>query len=115
MNKTVIRKWAEALESGEYMQGYGQLYDGETYCCLGVLCQLHMQETGEVWEEDEDGMHCYLGHANYLPATVANWAGLEMVPSVKYDSKRESLDLLNDNMIGFNEIAISIRETWLNE
>jgi hypothetical protein len=31
-------KWAEELESGRWKQGRNSLYDGERYCCLGVLC-----------------------------------------------------------------------------
>lgn len=32
--------WIEALRSGVYKQGKGNLYDpdNKTYCCLGVLC-----------------------------------------------------------------------------
>jgi len=26
-------KWLQALESGEYEQGVGALFDGEGYCC----------------------------------------------------------------------------------
>jgi len=29
--------WVEALESGDYLQGNGQLFDGTGHCCLGVL------------------------------------------------------------------------------
>ena len=29
--------WAEALESGEYEQGFGRLWEDGRYCCLGVL------------------------------------------------------------------------------
>lgn len=29
-------KWLQALESGDYDQCRGMLYDGTGYCCLGV-------------------------------------------------------------------------------
>lgn len=29
--------WSEILKSGEYLQAKGELFDGEGYCCLGVL------------------------------------------------------------------------------
>lgn len=33
------RKWVEALRSGKYKQGRGQLKDTQDqYCCLGVAC-----------------------------------------------------------------------------
>lgn len=30
-------KWIEALKSGKYVQGTGQLYRNGKHCCLGVL------------------------------------------------------------------------------
>lgn len=32
------RLWAEALRSGEFVQGKGALRGGGKYCCLGVAC-----------------------------------------------------------------------------
>lgn len=39
MDKELKAKWIEALRSGQYKQGKGQLRDtpSDTYCCLGVL------------------------------------------------------------------------------
>jgi len=31
-------KWLSALESGEFQQTKGRLFDGKGYCCLGVAC-----------------------------------------------------------------------------
>lgn len=39
--KDKIKKWAEALESGKYKQCTGRLKDGDSYCCLGVLCEIN--------------------------------------------------------------------------
>jgi hypothetical protein len=33
-------KWIAALTNGEYKQGKGYLRLGDTYCCLGVLCEI---------------------------------------------------------------------------
>lgn len=35
-------KWLEALKSGKYVQGTGQLYNkkNNTYCCYGVLASI---------------------------------------------------------------------------
>ena len=38
MDAEIKRKWVEALRSGKYKQGRDQLQNGDTYCCLGVLC-----------------------------------------------------------------------------
>jgi hypothetical protein len=35
-----VETWCEALESGKYKQGSGQLRDDDCFCCLGVLCDL---------------------------------------------------------------------------
>lgn len=34
------KEWAEALRSGDYKQGFGCLHSGDSYCCLGVACDL---------------------------------------------------------------------------
>ena len=33
-------EWIEALRSGDYEQGVEELYDGNGFCCLGVLREL---------------------------------------------------------------------------
>lgn len=37
IQKSKIKKWCEALGSGKYKQGTGQLQNGDKFCCLGVL------------------------------------------------------------------------------
>jgi hypothetical protein len=46
MNISMLKKWIEALRSGEYKQAQGCLIDKTTYneprfCCLGVLSDLY--------------------------------------------------------------------------
>lgn len=33
-------KWVEALRSGKYRQGKGRLKNNDSYCCLGVACEI---------------------------------------------------------------------------
>jgi hypothetical protein len=40
MSKIIKEKWINALNSGEYKQTKRCLYDGDGYCCLGVLCAI---------------------------------------------------------------------------
>lgn len=42
MKAELKQQWIEALESGKYQQGCGVLYNArtDTYCCLGVLCDI---------------------------------------------------------------------------
>lgn len=54
MPKELKEKWFAALRSGEYQQGYGKLFDGTGYCCLGVL---QMVVDGKV-EPQDAGICC---------------------------------------------------------
>lgn len=38
MEPSLKEAWMSALKSGEYKQSHRVLYDGNGYCCLGVLC-----------------------------------------------------------------------------
>lgn len=49
MKKRVLTKWLKALRSGKYKQGRGALCQidkkgAESFCCLGVLCDLYNKE-----------------------------------------------------------------------
>lgn len=58
-------KWLEALRSGKYQQCQGTLYNGEGYCCLGVL---QMVADGKVEYYVERG-----DIASVKPSPTANW------------------------------------------
>lgn len=52
LNPEVKKKWVDALRSGEYKQGHGQLRGGAQqgkYCCLGVLCDVAAKEGLGAW------------------------------------------------------------------
>ncbi len=51
MKADLKRKWVEALRSGKYKQGEGELRRGDAFCCLGVLADVR----GAEWVEDEYG------------------------------------------------------------
>jgi hypothetical protein len=40
MDAQLKKQWLEALRSGKYDQGTGQLRDGNCFCCLGILCDI---------------------------------------------------------------------------
>lgn len=40
------QRWAEALESGEFSQGFGYLRTRDSYCCLGVACEVFIRDGG---------------------------------------------------------------------
>ena len=58
MDKHWKTKWVKALKSGEYAQGKGCLKDMDTYCCLGVLCEIHTDvrhaDGSYIYEEEKE-------------------------------------------------------------
>jgi hypothetical protein len=81
MKQEIKQRWIEALRSGEYKQGQGCLHNHNenTFCCLGVLCDLHAKETNTNWVDDpEEGYTSdYLDNDASLPDKVLEWSGLE--------------------------------------
>jgi hypothetical protein len=129
VNKEIAEQWVTALRSGKYEQGVGQLFDGEKYCCLGVLCDIYATEThqGKWWEADEDDYGLYYFDAGlrdkhgmapkdeYLsdvpPLKVRKWAGMENKMGVISPSK-QTLTQLNDDGNSFKKIAKVIEKNW---
>jgi hypothetical protein len=52
-------QWLAALRSGEYPQGKGQLNYDNTYCCLGVACDIAVKEGMGRWQK---GSGDYIKH-----------------------------------------------------
>jgi hypothetical protein len=103
MKTEIKQKWVEALRSGEYTQGKFRLYNGRSYCCLGVLCNLYMNEKNETWyyltSETSDNYYCD-GESELLPVAVMDWAELNSGngdPLVNVDVAH-SLAELNDTL-----------------
>ena len=106
-----MEKWVAVLRSGEYKQGRTQLKDGDTYCCLGVLCEI----SGEYYS---DG-------AGDLSPEVQDWAGMDSsdgwLPKeykAKDGSRSWVLYELNDReddkgkSLSFKQIANIIEKNW---
>lgn len=105
MNKRVKKKWLIALRSGIYRQAEGKLNDGrQSFCCLGVLCDIHSKETGKDWDV---GNNCknYMGRTGDLPGEVMKWAGLRHTAPACVHRKGRDLATLNDEGVGFKAIA----------
>ena len=115
MKREVMQMWVDALRSGKYRQTTLQLRDVDGYCCLGVLCDLHREKTGQgSWSpdgyyntgDDTDG---------FIPTpAVAEWAGLKgRSPDVSLDVGRDLIAGLNDDDgYGFLELADIIQDQW---
>lgn len=119
MKKSIATKWVAALRSGAYKQGTGTLRDSEnnSFCCLGVLCNLHAQEHPGLARKETDP-DSYMGHSEFLPEKVKKWAGMiseegEPVDRSDITIKGEefvSLTDVNDSGISFKRIA-----TWIEK
>jgi hypothetical protein len=134
MNPEIKRKWVEALRSGRFRQGQGFLkkddviYDPndpldvpptpvQTYCCLGVLCELAAEEgvlpgTGKTSPTDRR-YHYGAEHDlrwSDLPIAVQEWAGTDRSDPIVPGHGR--LSTLNDNGSDFEYIA-NLIESYL--
>lgn len=139
-NQENVRKWVEALRSGEYQQGKGHLTvldaDGNKfYCCLGVACevsgvtepagQVESPNTGDpilawkgtlAYEAEHDGDDSLF----FPPQEVLDWLGIDeynpvlvLGPELGYDA--EASDANDTRNMTFEQIADAIERTYLVE
>lgn len=112
MNKDVKAQWVAALRSGKYGQARETLRDGNSFCCLGVLCDL---SEGGRWQGIDDLVYSDPTGRNgikYLTADVVEWSGIgSREPRVPIDCRDNAdeldvgLDNLNDSGFTFAQIA----------
>lgn len=126
MKPEIKKKWLDWLRSGENKQGKEHLKNEDgTYCCLGGLCEIFIQEhnTGlkhNVYEwKLVKGAYEFtiagIGRSRtYLPDVVVQWAGFESVrnyaqrlhnPGFKGEFGVESFASMNDRDYTFEQIA----------
>jgi hypothetical protein len=113
VDQRIKREWIDALLSREYKQGKCCLRrSDDTYCCLGVLCDLFVKEREIEWIISGTGDYYYLHDTSaYLPTSVMDWAGLDESGGW-FDSSDgdRSLASMNDSGKSFEEIAKKIEE-----
>ena len=116
MNQEIKQEWVKALRSGEYDQGKDELRSyANTYCCLGVLCDLYSKKTGVKWIErtsicdEEVKFYTIHGSTWVLPNEVIEWAQVHAhAPTIHLSDDRESYSTrsaLNDSGVTFTDIA----------
>lgn len=100
MDKEFLKKWVEALRSGKYKQGQNCLRKGDTYCCLGVACDVINPDD---WEFDRGAWTWNKGYL-FMPSRFGMTHGFQT-----------SLSKMNDEEgKNFDEIAMFI-ETHLSQ
>ena len=109
MNKDVKAKWVAALRSGEYKQTQNRLREGNAFCCLGVLCNLHAKAHRRI-AADQTRPSVYMDHTHELPEDVMVWAGLgtDIGDKVVINGRKRSLAEHNDQGRTFKQIADAI-------
>ena len=122
MDKHIAERWVQALRSGQYQQGQHELHpDENSYCCLGVLCDLYRVEQGKgEWTTTPNGrLHGMFRAPNediteietaVIPEVVQKWAGMGSVEG-NYCGEL-SLAGLNDEGATFPELADLIEKKW---
>lgn len=109
MNDEIRARWVARLRSGDIEQVAHGLGRGDGRCCLGVLCDLAVEDSiiEPPWTAEEDGESWleYDGDREFLPLSVVEWAGLNS-PNPQLPAPDCSLlSFLNDVPTGFAEIA----------
>ncbi len=105
MKKKFKDIWTKALDSAEYVQGQENLCipgkNNDKFCCLGVL----LNETGEVWAEDD------FGDGLLLPTKNTDYSKLDEDRLRKFGitpEQQETLIKMNDGYCGD-------RDAWTGE
>lgn len=131
MKPEIKRQWVEALRSGNYRQGHSVLHrvsaGDETFCCLGVLCELArqagivtMDDTGRTVDDKTGGKAMVYRNIDpeisdnstiVLPRIILSWSGLDDTnPTLMYDADHYVISDLNDGVViphklSFDELA----------
>lgn len=100
-----MKSWCEALESGEYKQCKNKLNIEDSYCCLGVACELYYKQIGELTIKTDGVSKTYDAHEFSIPNHVRQWIGLS------HDDVQNVADK-NDNGQSFIKIARYLRKKY---
>lgn len=98
MKEELIPIIIDALTSGEYKQAKGRLRKSNTFCCLGVISDLHRKMTGQGHWEGDIYVTASSNHQTHLALEVQEWAGLK--DSAGYYTPQDASNthcLINDN------------------
>ncbi len=96
MDKRLKSKWVKALRSGKYKQGFGALKSDNSYCCLGVLCDV--SNIG-AWDKSNR----YLYNTQYSAATITQELRNKVGLTVEQQGKL--IDLNDSDFKSFEDIA----------
>lgn len=106
--KKPIQMWIEALRSGKFKQGFRNLRSGDEYCCMGVACELAMENGVKIdRQEISSGRWIYDRFAGCWPVSVEDWLSVGPIST-------NVLVNMNDNQVkSFNEIADYLEKLYV--
>lgn len=113
-------EWIRRLESGEYEQGRTNLRCNDAYCCLGIACEILVEEGVLEAKREGGATTSYVpvggldsrGSTTLLPDPAVEAFGLRgRLGEVHPDEYKNEISLtsLNDNGVPFPEIAKRLR------
>lgn len=125
-NQENVRKWVDALRSGDFEQRTGRLNAEGQYCCLGVACELALGDGVKVVKTLVEPSpyadhYAYDGKATFLPTSVQEWLGIIAEdPSVLFTDPESETEVtwglvgINDGLgASFDQIADALERTYL--
>lgn len=129
VNQERVALLVEALESGDYEQCEGQLRIDDTFCCLGVACEVAIKNGLDITVTppgDLSSLFRYDGEASVLPDSVRAWYGF---PPELYSADGTANPMIDTEGFGrvtaadandkchlpFTAIAAGFRKEYLTE
>ena len=112
MNPTIKKKWINALRSGKYKQTTENLKVGNSFCCLGVLCDIVKTENKNFnWRKDPNhGWAFGNSTVSMLPKIVADKVGLPAGCVKVYIPRKDA-----DNLFGGKLDSLRTNLAYLND
>lgn len=123
VNKERVQELVDALRSGQYTQGNGQLrrvlaHDDSRYCCLGIACEI--SRVGQFAHESSSTYYPFgnesSGSGTHLPRPVKDWYGFASDdPQIRLaNGQLVAAIYANDSLrLSLNEIADAFERTYL--
>jgi hypothetical protein len=116
MNQEYKTEWLAALRSGEYDQGKFKLkHKDNTFCCLGVLCDLYLNKNNLTWEdfpknvtgENSEIFFKRFNEFDYLPLSLEKELGINKQGKFPFGKPMSTPDgQLFDNLADLNDSQI---------
>lgn len=114
-NKEHIKLWIEALRSGKYTQVRNVLNFQSMYCCLGVACEVAIENGINVNVKSTNGFVVYDNESNYLPESVSAWLELAPDPQVGPELGLRAIRANDELRWTFTQIADSLEKVYLTD